>query len=73
MSIEAIYEADYWHLKIKRFQSDFENQITTLVPDLMEHGYTGEEMIQAELQFFSEGDAKVFFPIYNLTVIATHD
>lgn len=58
MSIEAIYEADYWHLKIKRFQSDFENQITTLVPDLMEHGYTGEEMIQAELQFFSLSDRK---------------
>lgn len=62
----AVRQADYWYFKIRGFQSDFEKQLASLLPTLTQNGYAGEEKIKAELKFFSEAFAQVFFPRYNV-------
>lgn len=49
INMEAIRLADYWFLKIRGFQSDFENQFSSLLPTLTQNRYAGEDAIEAEL------------------------
>ncbi|GBQ06951.1 hypothetical protein [Acetobacter cerevisiae] len=69
INLEAIRLADYWSLKIRGFQSDFEKQLTSLLPTLTQNRYAGEDTIEAELKSFSGENAQVFLPKYD--VLAT--
>jgi hypothetical protein len=71
INAEAVRQADYWYLKIRGFQSDFEKQLTSLLPTLTQNGYAGEGEIEAELKLFSEAFAQVFFPRYNVLANVT--
>ncbi|NLI25962.1 MAG: hypothetical protein GX413_01020, partial [Acetobacter sp.] len=71
MNMEAIRLADYWALKISDFQSDFEKQLTRLLPILTQNRYAGESAIEAELKSFSGNTARVFLPKYNVLAEVT--
>jgi hypothetical protein len=71
INAEAVRHADYWYFKIRGFQSDFEKQLTSLLPTLTQNGYAGEDEIEAELKLFSEAVAQVFFPRYHVLANVT--
>ena len=53
-------------------QANFEEQLDSLLPALMQQGYAGEDKIEAELTL-SEAGVQVFFPKYrvlaNITLV----
>lgn len=71
INMGAIYLADFWFLKIRGFQSDFEKQLTSLLPTLTQNRYAGEGTIEAKLKSFSEENAEVFLPKYDVLAKVT--
>ncbi|WP_215751915.1 hypothetical protein [Gluconobacter sp. P5E10] len=69
VTLGAAYTADYWRFKVEAFQTDFQTRSGELVPMLMERGYSGEGPFEATLKYFSENEAHVFFPQYDLIAI----
>lgn len=72
VNLEAVRLGDYWHLRTKQIQADFERKLDELLPTLRQQGFCAEEEIEAELKFSDTGMA-VFFPRYsvlaNLTLV----
>lgn len=71
INMEAIRLADYWFLKIRGFQSDFEKQLASILPTLTQNRYAGEGTIEAELKSFSGENAQVFLPKYDVLAKVT--
>jgi hypothetical protein len=56
---EAVWLADYWQVQIQELQANVERQLDSLLPNLRNQGFGGEEEIEAELKL-SQAGAQVF-------------
>jgi hypothetical protein len=70
ISAEAVRMADAWHYKIRNLQVSFEKQLNELLPTLQQHGYAGEDEIEAEFRL-SHAGMQVFFPKYRVLANVT--
>jgi hypothetical protein len=68
VNVEAVKLADYWKMRVQELQTAFESKLEELLPTLRERGYAEEPEIDAQLRF-PDGNAHVFFPKYNVSVI----
>jgi hypothetical protein len=71
VTAEAVWRAGYWQERIQTFQAEFEKQqLHRLLPTLSQHGYAGEDEIEAQLKL-SGVCVQVFFPKYRVLVNVT--
>lgn len=61
----AMWLADYWQIRIRALQVDFEGKIDDLLPVLKRQGYADEAEIEAELRL-AQSEFQIFFPKYSV-------
>jgi hypothetical protein len=68
VTFEAVRRGDYEQDRIRGIQASFEEKLPEMLKTLAEHGYAGEDEIEAQLRV-SDEQLHILFPKYNVLAL----
>jgi hypothetical protein len=68
VTLEAVRQGDYEQDRIRGIQASFEEKLPEILKTLAEHGYAGEDEIEAQLRI-SDEHLHIFLPKYNVLAL----